>query len=151
MIRKATVDDVPAIVAIVNDFAARELMLPRRLEEVEGRLEDFFVREQDGRVVGCAAVQVSAQGLGEIRSLAVLEEARGAGAGSGLVQACLEEARRRGMSRVFALTHVAGLFLRLGFRQYDKEDLPSKIWTDCFRCPKYPDNCDEEAMIIDFA
>jgi len=27
--------------------------------------------------------------------------------------------------------------------------LPEKIWSDCFRCPKYPDYCDEVAMIIE--
>ncbi|PKN81067.1 MAG: GNAT family N-acetyltransferase, partial [Deltaproteobacteria bacterium HGW-Deltaproteobacteria-1] len=24
-----------------------------------------------------------------------------------------------------------------------------KIWSDCFRCSKYPDYCDEVAMIIE--
>jgi amino-acid N-acetyltransferase len=25
-------------------------------------------------------------------------------------------------------------------------ELPRKVWTDCFRCPKFP-NCDETALI----
>jgi amino-acid N-acetyltransferase len=148
MTRKARPDDCEAVMAIVNAFAARGLMLPRTLDEVRGRLNDFLVCEADGRVVGCAALQLSDKGLGEIRSLAVLQEAQGRGVGAELVRGCLDEARRRGMSRVFALTYVREFFRRLGFRDYAKEDLPSKIWSDCFKCPKR-DHCDEEAVIIE--
>ena len=147
MIRKARPDDCAAIMAIVNAFAARGLMLPRTLEEIRERLADFLVCESDGRIVGCAALHVSDKGLGEIRSLAVLEEAQRSGVGAGLVRGCLDEARERGMTRVFALTYVREFFRRLGFRDYAKEDLPSKIWSDCFKCSKR-ENCDEEAMII---
>ena len=148
MIRKANKNDSAAIVAIVSAFAARELMLPRTLDEIEALLGDFFVWERDGQVVGCAALQLSAKKLGEIRSLAVVEEAQRVGVGTELVAACLEEARKRGMTRVFTLTYAPEFFHRLGFRNYDKEKLPSKIWADCRKCPKF-ENCDEEALIVD--
>ncbi|GAH92110.1 unnamed protein product, partial [marine sediment metagenome] len=28
----------------------------------------------------------------------------------------------------------------------DKMELPRKVWTECYRCPKFPD-CDEVALI----
>ena len=148
MIRKARPDDCAVIMAIVNAFAARWLMLPRTLEEVRQRLSDFLVCEADGRIVGCAALQLSDEGLGEIRSLAVIEEAQRRGVGAGLVRGCLAAARTRGMTQVFALTYVREFFRRLCFRDYAKENLPSKIWRDCFKCPKR-ENCDEEAVIIE--
>ncbi len=148
MIRKAHIDDPPAIAEIINRFAARELMLPRALNEIYENLRDFFLCEEDGRILGCTALHVTWEGLGEIRSLAVLEGAQRRGIGTKLVGACLEEARQLGMRRVFVLTYVREFFLPLGFRDCPKEELPHKIWTECLKCPKFP-NCDEEAMIID--
>ena len=34
----------------------------------------------------------------------------------------------------------------LQIAEIDKMELPRKVWTDCFRCPKFP-NCDETALI----
>lgn len=148
MIRKANINDPPAIMEIVNRFAARELMLPRPLNEVYENLRDFFLFEQEGSIIGCAALHVTWDGLGEIRSLAVDEGAQGQGIGARLVRECLQEARQLGMKRVFVLTYTPPFFHSLGFRDYPKEELPHKIWTDCLRCPKFP-NCDEEALVID--
>jgi len=150
MIRKADLRDPEAIRDLVNDFAARGLMLPRALNEIYENLRDFFVCEEDGQVVGCVALHVSWQGLGEIRSLAVVDHVQGRGVGKSLVGAALEEAREMGMNRVFALTYAPGFFRPLGFLDYPKEELPHKIWTDCLKCPKFP-NCDEVAVVIDLA
>ena len=122
-------------------------MLPRPLNEVYENLRDFFVFEEEARMVGCAALHVTWEGLGEIRSLAVDEEAQGRRIGARLVEECLEEARKLGMARVFVLTYTPPFFHALGFRDYPKEELPHKIWTDCLRCPKFP-NCEEEALVI---
>jgi len=150
MIRKAKISDPPVIMELVNRFAARGLMLPRALNEIYENLRDFFLCEDNGRVLGCAALHVAWEGLGEIRSLAVVEEAQHRGIGRALVDACLEEARELGMARVFALTYVPQFFQSMGFRSYPKNKLPHKVWTDCLKCPKFP-NCDEEAVVIDLA
>ena len=148
MIEKAGIDDPPAILALVNEFAKRQLMLPRSLNDVYESMRDFFVCREDGEVVGCAALKVSWQGLGEVRSLAVRDEAQGRGIGRGLVEACLDEARRMGMERVFVLTYVPEFFRKFGFVLYPKESLPHKVWADCLDCPRFPD-CDEVALILD--
>jgi amino-acid N-acetyltransferase len=148
MIRKAKISDPPALVELVNHFASRELMLPRSLNEVYEDLRDFFVWEEDGQICGCAALHVSWKGLGEIRSLAVREEYQGRGIGAELVEACLEEARELNMSRVFALTYEQDFFARFGFERFPKDDLPHKIWSDCLKCPKFPD-CDEVAVMLE--
>ena len=150
MIRKANVRDPKCIMDLVNRFASRELMLPLPLSEAYDALRDFYVFEQDGRIVGCAALHVSWEGLGEVRSVAVAEEAQGRGVGTALVRACIEEARQLGMDRVFVLTYTPEFFDRFGFRRYPKEKLPHKIWSDCLKCPKFP-NCDEVAMLVELA
>jgi len=148
MICKASIEDPGAIASLINYYGARQIMLPRSLHDIYEHLRDFFVYRESEKVLGCAALHITWQRLAEIRSLAVLEEAQGRGIGSGLVEACLQEARQMGIKRVFALTYEAGFFRRFGFRDYQKEKLPHKIWADCLKCPKFP-NCDEQALIID--
>jgi amino-acid N-acetyltransferase len=68
------------------------------------------------------------------------------GIGTLLIKACLEEARELGLTTVFCLTYKTAFFERLGFYQVDKSTLPQKVWTECYRCPKFP-NCDEIALV----
>ncbi|RKY00969.1 N-acetyltransferase [Candidatus Poribacteria bacterium] len=146
-IRKASMGDAVRIHALVNFYASKEMMLPRSLSEICENIRNFFVCEIDGEVVGCCALQPVWLDLAEVKSLAVDERFWGRGIGSRLVRACLEDALRLGVRRVFALTKIPAFFERLGFRQIDKEELPHKIWSECIRCPKFP-NCDEVAVEI---
>lgn len=147
-IRSARPADVPAIQHLVNAFAADGLMLSRTLSELYENLRDFLVYEQDGQVLGCTALHVIWDNLAEVKSLAVDPALQGKGVGSDLVRAALDEARRLGIPRVFALTFRAHFFERLGFHAIDKHELPQKIWGECIRCPKFPD-CGEQAVQID--
>jgi RNA 3'-terminal phosphate cyclase (ATP) len=146
VIRKARAEDVPAIQKLVAYFAARGELLPRTLNELYQHLRDFFVYELHGEVVGIAALSLYWEDLAEVRSLAVQEGRGGKGLGAALVHACLEEAARLGIRRVFALTYRPGFFEKLGFREIDKRELPQKIWKDCIRCAKFA-CCDEVALI----
>ena len=94
------------------------------------------------------SLSISWEDLGEIRSLAVVEESQKGGLGSKLVKACLSEAVALGLSRIFVLTLIKGFFARFGFKEVEKSLLPHKIWADCVKCPKFPD-CDEIAMILE--
>ncbi|KUG24042.1 gcn5-related [hydrocarbon metagenome] len=89
------------------------------------------------------------ENLAEIRSLYVDENYRSRGIGRELVEACISEAITLGLFKVFTLTYKKDFFLKLGFKEIDRNMLPEKIWADCFRCSKYPDYCDETAMIIE--
>ena len=147
VIEKGRVADAPKILATVNAFAARGLMLPRSLNDVYRNLRDFYVCREDGEIVGCAALTIGWGGLGEIRSVAVNAENHRKGIGKALVEKCLEEARQLGMEQVFVLTYVPDFFAIFGFVECSKDDLPHKVWADCLNCPKFPD-CDEIAMIM---
>ncbi len=146
MIEKARIGDPAEILALVNHYADQQLMLPCSLNEVYERLRDFFVWREGGRILGCAALHISWQGLGEVRSLAVRDEAKERGIGRALVESCIAEARQLGMGRLFVLTYLPEFFERFGFSPYPKENLPHKVWADCLNCPRFPD-CDEVAMI----
>lgn len=147
MIRKARIADAKDIHKLVNAFAARNAMLPRALSTIYENIRDFYVAEEDNRVVGCCALHVMWGDLGEVKSLAVEEGTQGKGYGRLLVEACLQDARDLGLPKVFALTYVPGFFEKLGFAPVDKSTLPHKIWSECINCPKFPD-CGEEAVTI---
>jgi len=131
---------------LINHFADKGEMLPRPLSELYESIRDFFVIREGERVVACAALHVSWSDLAEIRSVAVAEDSQGEGLGDRLVAACLKESAELGINTVFCFTYQPEFFRRHKFADIDKMELPRKVWTDCFRCPKFP-NCDESALI----
>ena len=145
-IRKAHISDIREIQKLVNEFARREQMIPRSLNELYENLRDFVVAEEKKIIVGVSALHVLWDDLAEVRSLAVKKELHKKGIGSKMVESCLTEAKELGVKRVFVLTYQPDFFKKLGFRDTDKAELPQKIWGDCIRCPKFPE-CDEHALI----
>ena len=145
-IEKAKLQDVPQIHQLVNYFADRDEMLARPLSEVYENIRDYFVIKHGERVIACAALHISWSDLAEIKSVAVTEDNQQQGIGAQLIEACLKEAKGLGIATVFCLTYQPGFFEKLRFLQVDKMELPRKVWTECYRCPKFPD-CDEVALI----
>lgn len=144
--RKATVKDIPPLLAIINGFAAKGIMLPRTEFEMAENLRDFTVAVVGSQLAGCAALHVYTPREGEIRSLAVDSVWQGTGVGGVLVKALEQEARELGLEALFAFTYVDKFFGKMGFRIIDRGDLPLKAWKDCLRCPKFQ-CCDEIAML----
>ncbi len=148
VLRKAHTRDVTGIHALLMDESNRGILLPRSLSQIYTCLRDFFVAEEDGKLIGCCALAIAWERMAEVRSLFVAEGHRRSGVGMRLVKSCLEEAATFGVVQVFTLTYQWEFFANAGFREIAKELLPQKIWTDCINCPKFP-NCDEIAMIQD--
>ena len=151
MLRKANVRDVKTIHRIINESAARGEMLPRSLMDIYGCLRDFYVwcDDADESIGGICALHIFWENIAEVRSLYVMEAYRGRGVGRQLVEACGSEAIMLDLMRIFALTYQQGFFRSLNFQEVSRSSLPEKIWSDCFKCPKYPDYCDEVAMILE--
>jgi amino-acid N-acetyltransferase len=144
--RKAKISEVKAIQRLINDAAGREQMLARSLSDIYENLRDFYICHSGGRVLGCCALHVVWENMAEIRSLAVDDGHRNAGVGASLVRLCLDESRQLGIGTVFALTYIPRYFEKLGFHEVSKETLPHKIWSECVKCPKFPD-CSETALM----
>lgn len=146
MIRTATIHDVPRIQEIISSHAELGKMLFKSFGQLYEDLRDFGVFEVDGQVVGCVALTIIWADLAEVRSLAVDDDFLRRGIGRRMVEWAVEEARRLGIRRLFALTYEQAFFERLGFEAVAKESLPLKVWSDCVRCPKR-DGCDEIAVV----
>jgi amino-acid N-acetyltransferase len=125
----------------------RKARVGRSLSEIYDQLRDFYIYEGDRSLLGTCALHICWEDLAEIRSLTVLEDERQKGIGSKLVSACLREAKRLGIRKVFVLTYKPSFFEQFGFEIVDKATLPHKVWSDCLKCVKFPD-CDETAMIL---
>lgn len=148
MIKQARISDVKQIARIINDHADKGLMLHIPLTQIYDQLRDFVVATDNDQIVGCGAVHIAWEGLGEIRSVAVAEECRNKGVGTHIVNALINMAREIEISKLLVLTYQQDFFKRFGFQLVEKETLPHKIWRACLNCPRFP-NCDEIAMVLD--
>jgi amino-acid N-acetyltransferase len=143
----ARVEDVEDMRELIARYAAEDRMLERSRDFLLEHLRDFVVARDGSGFLGCCALAVLTRDLAEIRSLAVAPQSSGRGIGKGLVLACVAEARRLGVRRVFALTLVPEFFERCGFTLTSLGRLPEKSAAECPVCPKRF-RCDEHAMLL---
>jgi amino-acid N-acetyltransferase len=144
--RKATLRDIPALLELINGYAAQGIMLPRTEFEMSENIRDFTVVYAGSQLLGCGALHFYTPVSGEIRSLAVAPNRKEGGIGRLLVEALEDEAIRNDLHAIFAFTYVPDFFSKLGFHQVDRGLLPLKVWRDCRTCPKF-ECCDEIAVI----
>ncbi|MDO8282759.1 MAG: N-acetyltransferase [Thermodesulfovibrionia bacterium] len=147
-INKATIKDVRGMQSLINNFAKKDLMLPRSLNEIYENIRDFYVCVEDDRVIAVSALHVLWEDIAEIKSLVVANEYQGQGIGKKLIKKCLKEATALGLKKVFALTYKPEFFINQGFKEIDKNSLPQKIWGECMKCHKFPE-CDESSVLIE--
>lgn len=144
--RKATLEDVKTIHNIIKEFAAKSVMLPRSLNEIYESIRDFLVVEKENKIIACCALHPLWEDMAEIKSLAVLEKFQDDGLGKKLVMNSLSECNSLKVKKVFALTYVPEFFEKLGFKRSEKNTMPHKIWSECIKCPHFPD-CDEVLVV----
>lgn len=147
-VRPAVVQDIPAIVTMVNRFAAQNVMLPRTEASVQQTIDDWLVAvDANNQVAGCGSLVALTDTLVEIRSLAIHEDFQGYGIGGKLVLALVEMAREQEYEQVCALTLRSSFFERLGFSVVDRWSISPKVWQACIYCAKFH-HCDEVAVLM---
>lgn len=114
-VRAATVDDLPELAVLIDDFVHAHRLLPRTPTELQDLIPSGFVAIWKGRLVGFAALEVYSPKLGEVRSLAVRTEAQGLGLGKRLVERCVDLAKSRNVLEVMAITSNEAFFQTCGF------------------------------------
>ncbi len=147
VIRRATAHDVLGIWTLMDEYARKQILLPRTTEEITKHINSFYVAmNANGKVIGCVCLRDFGSNLFEVRSLVVHEAWHNMRVGSQLVQRLMEKVDHITGAKLFALTYRAHFFVNLGFKPATKECFPPKIWTDCLICAKR-EHCDEEAVL----
>jgi len=146
IVRKASMQDIPALLELINSYAGQEIMLARTELEMAENIRDFAVAFSGGELAGCGALHFYTPTSAEVRSLAVAPAKKRSGVGRAIVETLEQEARASGLEAIFAFTYEPGFFRRLGFSEVERGDLPLKAWKDCMRCPKFH-CCDEIAVL----
>lgn len=145
-LRSATAEDAGVIHTLIANHLADGHLLPREAGEIAVHAHRFVVACHDHRVVACAELAPLSREVSEIRSLAVDQDARGAGLGRELIEELVVRATTAGFERLCAFTHAPAYFVRLGFLMVPHVWLPEKIVTDCHSCAHFR-RCGQQAVL----
>ncbi len=133
LVRRARTADVRAIRGLVDEYARERILLSKETVTLFEDIQEFWIAELDGQVVGCGALHVMWEDLAEVRTLAVRKTARGTGTGHLLLMRLLDVARELGVSRVFCLTFEVEFFRRHGFEQIESTPVDPVVFAELLR------------------
>lgn len=130
-IRRARVTDIPSIMTMMRQSVEDAALAPRSREQVHKRINDFFVFELDGNLVGTVAVHMyetdEKEKVAELACLFVSRAHKNKGHGRKLVAYAEDMARQRGAVWIFALSTQASRFFeeKMGYVDVGPGILPS--------------------------
>ncbi len=131
-VRRARTSDVPEIKRLVDTYAGR-ILLEKNLVTLYEAVQEFWVAEFGGQVVGCGALHVLWSDLGEVRTVAVDPAVRGRGIGHAIVDRLLEVARELELERLFVLTFETDFFGRHGFTEIEGTPVTAEVYEEMCR------------------
>ena len=102
--RPARTPDVPAIKDLVEPLVQRRILLGKESVVFYESVQEFRVAvDETGALIGCGALHVMWQDLGEVRTLAVADEWLHHGVGHAILSDIESTAVGLGLSRLFCL------------------------------------------------
>jgi amino-acid N-acetyltransferase len=145
---KAKLSDIPAMQVLVSSEVKDGIILNRSEDEVATNIRSYVLAKEGNKLLGYTALHIHSKRLAEIRSLIVDAVYRGQKIGQNMVGFALDEAKALGVEEdVLVLTYLPEFFLKLDFKEINKEVIPEhKIWADCIKCIHFP-VCNEVALI----
>ena len=132
MVRRATTSDVPAIKALVDVYSGR-ILLEKNLVTLYEGVQEFWVAERDGELIGCGALHVLWADLAEVRTVAVHPKVKGQGVGHLIVDRLLDVARELHLARIFVLTFETEFFARHGFVPLEGDPVSPDVFHQLLR------------------
>ena len=147
MIKKPILSDIKEIQKLLNPFIENGIILKRDDDEIATNIRSYIIATKNNKIIGVGALHIYSVKLAEIRSLAVDENYQKNGIGKQIILALEKEAKNLGIKQLLTLTYQKEFFLKLGFIEIPKEEVPEhKVWSDCIKCPHFP-NCNEISLI----
>jgi len=135
-IRPARTSDIRAISALVTPRVEQRVLLGKDLVVLFESVQEFVVAvTADGTVIGCGALHVFWEDLGEIRTLTVAPDFQHQGIGRALLGALEAQARELGLRRLFCLTFEEKFFESNGFTHHDDTLVDAEVYVELVRSP----------------
>jgi amino-acid N-acetyltransferase len=130
-VRPAVTADVLAIRDLVENYAGDgPRLLRKNTVTLYEDVQEFYVAELDGKVVGCGALHVMWLDLGEIRTVAVDPVCKGQGIGSKILDSLTERASQIGLTKLFCLTFETKFFSGHGFEQIEESPVDASTYAE---------------------
>jgi len=134
VVRRARTGDVARIEALVDEYAGERILLAKERVTLYEAVPEFLVAvDPHGEVIGCGAVHVLWEDLGEVRTLAVDRAWRRHGVGHAVLSELLAAARALGLSRLFCLTFEVDFFAHHGFEVIDGTPVAPEVYAAMLR------------------
>lgn len=135
-VRPARAADMAAVHDILQPYVTRRILLGKDLVVLYEATQEFLVAvDADDRVIGCGALHVMWEDLGEIRTLLVTDEWLHRGVGRTLVAALEGIAHELGLTRLFCLTFETAFFESRGFAEIGEQLVSPDVYSQLVRSP----------------
>ncbi|GAA1705246.1 amino-acid N-acetyltransferase [Microbacterium sediminicola] len=135
-VRGARTADVRGIQAMLEPWVQRRILLGKDLVVLFESVQQFVVAENaDGELVGCGALHIMWEDLGEVRTLIVAEGWLHRGVGRAIVEQLERNARELGLTRLFCLTFEVDFFTARGFTPIGEQVVDPDVYTQLIRSP----------------
>lgn len=127
-LRPAQLSDIGGILALLQPLEEQGVLVPRSRERIENEINEFYVFERDGLVIGCAALHPFNDGdIAELACLVIHPNYRGQQRAQRLLQEVEKQAQRMGCTGLFILTtQTSHWFIERGFAKAEVEKLPAQ-------------------------
>ena len=135
-VRRARTADIPGILAVINPLVQQRILLGKERVTLYEAVQQFRVAEaDDGQLIGCGALHVMWEDLGEVRTLIVADDWLHHGVGRAIVEGLEASARALGLSRLFCLTFEVDFFTRRGFSPIGEQVVDPDVYSQLVRSP----------------
>lgn len=135
-IRGARTSDVGPMQDLMTPYVDRRIMLGKEIVTLYESVQEFVVAEDpELGLVGCGALHVMWEDLGEVRTLVVSPQAGGLGVGRRIVAELERRAQQLGLSRLFCLTFEVDFFARNGFEPIGEHVVAPDVYAQLMRSP----------------
>ncbi|MSO34730.1 MAG: amino-acid N-acetyltransferase [Candidatus Nanopelagicaceae bacterium] len=133
IVRPARATDVKAVRLIIDQYALQRRLLSKDTVKLYEDVQEFFVAESDGEVIGCGALHVLWEDLGEVRTVAVNQEYRRKRVGNQILEAITNRAISLGLKRLFCLTFETEFFAQHGFKVIEGTPVEADVYQQLLR------------------
>lgn len=136
VVRRARTADVPAIEALIAPLVEQRILLGKDRVVFYEAVQEFRVAEDaDGALIGCGALHVMWEDIGEVRTLAVAPVWRHRRVGHVLLGRLEQDARELGLTRLFCLTFEREFFTRHGYEEISEGVVSPDVYAELVRSP----------------